>query len=143
MRQLNNLAALCNAYEVTSGGFVRAINAADGVVAGTTGAVQVALNQWVRIETRSLPSTTVGEVEWRLFNSPDSTWESETKSATGLVLAANSNVVDFGVHATAPTAPWTGHFDDIAVSDVGWIGPQNVSLVSDTPFPPAGRGATW
>jgi len=104
-----------------SAGLLWALNAAGTQIAASLGTVQVSLNQLVRIEWRVLSSTTVGEFEWRLFNTADSTTADQTMNATGQVLAANTDRVDFfAISGDQPSYSWWQ--DDIAVSTTGWIG---------------------
>lgn len=91
--------------------------------AGLTGTTVVPLNQFVRVELRVLASTTVGEIEWRLYTSVDSTTIADTKSMTGQVLQADARRIRFGVVASPPTTPFTHWQDDIAYSNVDWLGP--------------------
>ncbi len=103
-------------------GKIRAFNSA-GVGVGTAATTAMALNQWVRIEVRIRSSTTVGEVEWRLFNNADSVTATETQSDTALVLAADCDRVFIGSVSTVPTAPFTVYYEDFAVSTTTWCGP--------------------
>ncbi len=74
----NNFPVFINAtgevQQYDQGGFVHQTTAVIG------------LNQWVRIEWHWLNSATVGQVEVKLFNSPDSATPTETKTS-----AANRN----------------------------------------------------
>jgi hypothetical protein len=102
-------------------GLVECQNPAGGVLA--LGSVPIGLNQWVRIEWRVKSSTTVGEVEWRLYNTADSTTITETQSATGAVLGATTDQIRWGTPSTPQPASDTSWYDDLAVSTAGWIGP--------------------
>jgi hypothetical protein len=116
-------AASCAQLQLTTAGKLRNLNAAAGPL-GTAGAVSVALNQWIRIEWRVLASTTVGEAEWRLFNTADSTTADETQNNTGAVLGADTDGIRFGVCTTpVPTTPFTVGVDNVAASSTDWIGP--------------------
>jgi hypothetical protein len=120
----------CAEFAVGTSGVLVGLNAANAAL--VTGSIAVALNQWVRIETRVFPSTTVGEVEWRLYNVADSSTITDSGSASAAVLAADIEGVRFGEMSGNPTAPYTIYMDDLAVSDVGWIGPSGVqTLVPD------------
>jgi hypothetical protein len=109
---------------VTSG-FVSAADATNSGF-GADGSVSPALNKWVRIEARIVPSTTAGELQWRLFNNPESGTPSDASAShTGLTLGANIDAVRFGITtgAAAPANPFTILFDDVAVGTGDWIGP--------------------
>lgn len=105
-------------------GLVMAMLPAGTTIAAATGAVQIALNQLVRVEWRIKASTTAGEIEWRLYNSADAAIASfdDTKTVLNQVLAANLDRADFG--AVGPDqSSYSFWMDDISVSTVGWIGP--------------------
>jgi len=105
---------------IRTGGTLRITDDALASLVETTSTI--ALNQWIRVEFRILPSTTAGEVELRLYNDPDSTTATDTKVATGLTtLAATVDALRFG-HTSAP-ANFVNYFDEVAVSTSGWIGP--------------------
>ena len=127
---------------ILSTGIIQMRDASNSQI-GSDGLVAVATGQWVRLETRVLSSTTVGQMEYRLYNSADSTTITDTGSASGAVLGANSDRAAFGTNVSAPVAGITHYFDDLAISSTGWIGPYGATLVSDTPFVPSGRGASW
>ncbi len=97
---------------------------ANGVAVGTLGSTSVTLNQWVRIEVRIKPSATVGEIEWRLYNTADSTTIDETITTTALNTQADNDGMRFGSSTGAPTTPFTMYFDDLGVSSVTWLGPS-------------------
>jgi hypothetical protein len=131
MRFSSATPARCGLLSIrTSGnsGVLRAYNAAAASVAvGTHG---VPLNNWFRLEARVRASTTVGEIEWQLYD-PDDMTLTETVNTTGLVLAANVDQIAFGLDATTPTTPYTIYMDDVATSSTGWVGPT-----TDPQFPP-------
>jgi hypothetical protein len=112
---------------ITTAGKVQGMNAAQSGVA--TGTVSVALNQWVRIEFRVRSSTTIGQIEWWLYNTPDAPLGShdDTASATGLVLGANTDGIMWGPNTVTGPANWVGWLDDPAVSTSGQIGPASSS----------------
>lgn len=109
------------------------IQARDSTNTGISeGTVSVATGQWIRIETRVISSTTVGELEWRLYNSADSATITDTANATGAVLGANTDRTNWGINVTAPASPFTVYFDDLAVSTAGWIGASSSPPVVPT-----------
>lgn len=112
-------------------GFIEAANAAQSGIAASTGSVAVATNQWIRIESRIVASTTVGQFEWRLFNNADSTVASDTVSVSSQVLGANIDKTRLGqpVAATFVTSQ-TLIFDDWEVSTENWIGPTGTPRVN-------------
>lgn len=126
IRADNSSATRCGELAITTGGKLVGRNAA-GANTATTGATSVTLNAWFRLELRMVASTTVGVIEWRLYNSPDSTSITETATDSSLVLAANIDGVRWGFPDGSPTTP-TVYWDDIAVSTTDWIGPVSSQL---------------
>lgn len=118
---------------VQTNGFVQASNAAGTAIVASLGTVAIAVGRWIRIEVRVLSSTTVGEVEWRLYNEADSTVITETKAVTAQVLAANTGQVRWGTAETSIYGNQTAFFDDFGVSSVDWLGPIGQAYPSDIP----------
>lgn len=118
----------CAKFAIGPLGIVRAYDASETEIAAAQGTVAISIGSWARLEWRVLASTTVGQVEWRLFNSPDAATPTETKQATGLVLGANLDKCQFGIVDTTAPASYTKWMDDLAVSTGGWIGPNPPAL---------------
>lgn len=112
---------------ISGGGQVNFMNAAQSVIAALNGSSVAPLNQWFRLEYRVTPSTTVGEIEWRLYSTPDSTTITETKSAGGLVLGADIDAARWGMDRTVSVTFTTYQVDDVAVSTGGWIGVNDIA----------------
>lgn len=110
--------------KINTTGTVQSANASTtGIVAGL-GTIAVSTNQWIRIECRCNASTTVGDIEWRLYNDPDSTVLTETKvSGASQVLGADTGGAHFGNPGTTGHINESWWYDDIAVSSIDWIGP--------------------
>jgi len=126
-------AALSSQISVESTGRIM-MSLASGAAA-VTGTVAVPTNQWFRVEFRVRSSATVGQVEYRLFKTLDSTTADETKSATGLVLGVDSDSVRWG-QVTNTIANFVSYHDDVAVSSTTWIGPAVTAAAAVTPPPP-------
>ena len=96
------------------------------------------LNQWVRVEWRLIPSTTVGEIQARIWFSAESAGApDEDLSGTAQVLGADTNRVLYGIGATvtALTADYSWYMDEIVTGAQGWPGPSGTpanSFVSTT-----------
>jgi hypothetical protein len=116
---------------ITTAGVIQARNNANGNIASSLGTVAVNIGSWFRIEWRTLPSLTAGEIEWRLYNDPDSSTITETVNSTGNALRADIGGVRWGSKSTAPTG--TLYLDDLKVSTVGWIGPATAGTPSYIP----------
>jgi hypothetical protein len=127
---------------INTTGKVQARNNANSNIASSIGTVNVNIASWFRLEWRSLPSLTAGEIEWRLYNSPDSTTITETVNSTGNALRADLGGVRWGSKSTAPAGVM--EFDDLAVSTVDWIGPSGGGEVpATTVLQSASQGARW
>lgn len=121
-------AANCAWININTTGKVNARNAANTSINTSTASVN--LSSWFRLEWRVKASVTVGEIEWRLYNSPDSETITETINAAATqVLGANIDLVRWGETANVPGTPFTVYFDDVAVSTTDWIGPSRSALV--------------
>jgi len=83
----------------------------------------IPLHQWFRIEGYTIGSPTAGQVQLKLFKSADSTTPDETDtSAPNINTNTAMNTYNFGVSTyTANVAEYWE--DDIAVSNVGYLGP--------------------
>jgi hypothetical protein len=92
----------------------------------------VTLGRWVRIEVRYTASTTAGSATIRLYDNvdPDSTTLTEELSSTGVNTASDANIdrlrAGIVASATVPDGLW---IDDVAWSDVGWLGPATGAKV--------------
>ena len=120
-------AANCGLLFYNPTGFLQGGNAAQA--GGTAGTVAPALNQWVRIEVRILPSATVGEVEWWLYNTPEAVIGDfdDHVLITSQVLAANVDQVRLGGTTAVGPNSLVAWFDDMAVSSSGQIGPSGAA----------------
>lgn len=112
---------------ITTGGKIQCRNNANSNIASSLGTVNVNIASWFRLEWRTLPSLAAGEIEWRLYNTPDSTTITETVNSTGNALRADVGGVRWGSKSTAPAGDL--YFDDLAVSTAGWIGPSITAAV--------------
>lgn len=119
--------AACALFRVYTNGTFGVADASNSGT-GQDSVATVSLNQWVRYEVRV--QTSNGGVDWKLFNSPDSTTETENYiGLTGLSLGANVGGAQFGVTtSTIPASPYTFYIDDIAASTTGWIGPRVTTI---------------
>ena len=124
----NNAAARCCGVVITTGNLLRFDNAAGTSVLTST--MIVPNNQWVRIETKITPSTTVGVTEYRLYLEADAPKDNfdETKTVTAQVLAANIDQVLYGLTTTVTNMNgqhW--YFKNAGVSTLDWVGPAGTS----------------
>lgn len=128
---LSTTPAFCASVRLNTTGKISMLNAAGTAVSTST--YTLPINTWHRIEVRCLPSTTVGEIEWKVFLG-DSTAPQDTGQVTGQVLTANIDQALFGQGIFGPST-YTFYEDDVSYSDVDWIGPyQTTSNVG--PFRP-------
>lgn len=124
-----NGASNCASLQVTSAGKLQWINSANTAIINSTATIP--LNQWFRVEGFLIGSATVGQVETKLFNSPDASSPDETDTST-----ANQNTFGsitgnrFGVSGS--TANVTFWMDDLGLSSIAYIGPSVVA--TDVPY---------
>jgi hypothetical protein len=110
---------------ITTSGTLIMRNTAGTTLVTTTSTV--ALNQWIRIEGFVISSATVGQVELKLFNSPDSATPTETQTSAatqnttgGALTQCRYGMVSGGINGQ------TWWMDDVAMSTTGYVGPGAV-----------------
>lgn len=114
---------------INSSGLVWSIDQGGTAVATT---VPIALNQWVRIEWHWVNSITVGQVEIRLFNSPNSTSPTEAVStAANRNTLASATSLEIGLGSGGgETGPiW---LDNVVAGATSWPGPAPVPAPTAT-----------
>lgn len=122
-RTLSIDAAVCCNLRPTTAGLIQVQNSSSTIIAAGNGAIPIAMGQWVRIEMRVRASITVGQIEWWLYNTPDATVETETKSVANQVLGADLDGIRLGQYASTGHAGVKHNYDDFAISTTGKIGP--------------------
>lgn len=110
---------------VNTSGTLSVRNTSGTVIVTTTNTVP--LNAWFRIEGYITSSATAGQVELKLFSSPDSTTPTETQTSNTSqdTLGGTLNQVRFGL-VSGSVAGLSWWMDDVAVSTSGYIGPGAV-----------------
>lgn len=110
----------CAALSVNTSGTLRFDNSTGSPIITTTTAI--ATGQWVRIEGFITGSATVGQLELKLFNTPDSLTPDETHTSTAAQNTAGPLAFyNFGtVGAAANVSYW---LDDLGLSSTGYPGP--------------------
>jgi len=106
---------------VTSSGTIQSYDTVGGLLYTT--ATSIGLNQWVRVEWHWIHSATVGQGELKLFNSPDSSTPTETKTSTATFnTGVNTSNVSFGLSDGGPGAGpiW---LDNVVAGAPGYPGP--------------------
>lgn len=109
-------------------------NAAGTAVSTST--TTISANTWYRLETRIQASTTVGQVEWRLYTGAnlDGTTTTEAPAAvTNAVLTANIAGVRIGpagITSGGAATNITGYLDDIGINNTTWLGPSAATASS-------------
>lgn len=98
----------------------------------------ISLNQWVRLEYHIIHSTTVGQMEVLLFNSPDSGTPTETITSTAVqnTLASGDRIRFGNQTATANTGPYW--FDNIVAKATSYPGPAPTGTADPYPYVDAG-----
>lgn len=121
----------CGGVRINTAGTLQAINAANTAVGSASAAL--ATNAWNRIEVLLTPSTTVGQIDFKLWKTAaDSTGAADsTITNANAVLAANYDRIRFGQGAgVAETSSYTFWMDDPNWNQTGYPGPYRTSLVT-------------
>lgn len=116
---------------ITSSGLLILRQASNAAVATSTGTVPT--GQWVRIEWHIIAATTNGTIEARVYGSADSETITETMSSSTAALTAAVDEVQYG-----PVGSEDGHtywLDDLAATDVDWLGPAAAPAEPEPRFP--------
>lgn len=111
---------------MNASGVLQGVNAAATAIGGATSAIP--LSQWFRVEARCFPSTTIGELEWYVYLTADSTTPDYSFITGNQVFSASIDAVRYGIAAT-PSAfgtTWIEYVDDLAAGNTGWFGPSGV-----------------
>lgn len=119
---LGGASSLCGYVQVLASGKLQFVNAAGAGIFTTTNTVP--LNAWFRVEGFITGSSSVGQVELKLYNSMDSLTATETQtSAATQNTNTLINTARFGIGAAiASVGPFW--MDDIGTSPAGYLGPE-------------------
>lgn len=115
-----------------------------GGVGGGTMTNSIATGQWIRIEWHIVHSATVGIVEVKLFNNPDSASPTETLTTSSMDTQVQSVEVDFG-WGSGGSSSETFWMDSIVAAATSYPGPIPGTSApgDDPPIGFLGRGAGW
>lgn len=117
--RVESTGAVASQIIVNSSGTIRMDDSAGQAVVTTN---SISLNQWVRLEWHVIHSTTVGQVEVKLFNNPDSVSPTETQtSAASRNTLASANEIMFGSGAGLTYSDFW--MDNIVANDTAYPGP--------------------
>lgn len=103
---------------VDATGHITLRNAANSLVATSTATIP--LNAFFRLEFHSIPLTSNGTIEARLYSSPDSATITETLSVTNAVLTASTDEIHWGPVGTVGGE--TYWLDWLQLNNMGWPG---------------------
>ena len=104
--------------------------ATGATIADTT--ITLSLNAWYQVDFRVVPSATVGEFEYRIYDSAGALLE--TNSYTGLNTGTELSDWRFG-YALANSLPTTFNLDAFSLSSVAWQQPKGILTTSTGPVP--------
>jgi hypothetical protein len=124
---------------ITSAGKLLALDSLGAVMFTSTNSV--ALNAWFRVEWHMIHSTTVGQYELKLFNSPDSTTPTEVDTSTATFnTGASCSAMLFGLVAGGSGGGiW---LDNLVAGATSYPGPA-VAPSTSNPILRLGRGSAW
>lgn len=123
---------LCFAVYLTTAGKLMSVNTGGSTIQTSTASVP--LNAWFRVEVMVIGSATVGQVEIKLFNSPDGGTATETlTSAANQNTRGSMNNYRFGAAGDPLPASRTLWFDNLGISTTGYLGPAGPAAVTLTP----------
>jgi len=112
---------------INAGGTVSMADQGGFAITTTT---SIALNQWVRIEWHWINSATVGQVEVKLFNNPDSPTSTETlASAANRNTSVSTTDLDFGL-TNGGGSPGPIWLDNIVAGATSYPGPATQPIPS-------------
>jgi hypothetical protein len=127
--QLTNASFLsCGGIGTTAANKFKILNSAGTLVSTST--TTVPTNQWIRLDLMVFSDTSVGQIELKIFLSPNSTTPDETLTTPPTVNTRGGNIggcvygIDVGV------ANFTMYMDELGVADTGYISPAGVSAAA-------------
>jgi len=129
---------------ITTAGKIAMINGAGTNIVTTVTAIP--LNAWFRAEGFIIGSATAGQLEAKLFLTPDAAAADETVTSTAAQNTTGSmDTYEFGVGtSTANAGPFWE--DDLGLSNTGYMGPSVVALATVPVVSPQAaveRAASW
>lgn len=128
LRLLNSSNAIMGTVRINANGTVGMLYGS-GTLGGTSvGAITP--NAWFRIETLVTTGTTTGVMSCRIAFVPDAVTPDETLTSTN-VNTGSTNPSRFRAGVVTNAANVTAiNFDDLAASDVDWVGPAGVAVAA-------------
>ncbi len=100
----------------------------DDIVGGTFSTTDITLNAWVRIEFHILFSATVGIVEAKLFNSPESLVADETVNRPAGANTRASGTAGYWGYDGQAGSNQVFSIDDMVVNATGYPGPVSTAV---------------
>jgi hypothetical protein len=116
-----NTTTQAGGLQITTGGKLQLIDANSATI--LTGTLNVSLNNWFRVEGFIITSATVGQMEYKLFLTPDSATADEVMTSAAMQ-NTNTQVVSYRFGTALSSANQTIWHDDIGLSNVGYLGPS-------------------
>lgn len=112
-------ASLCAGIVLVTDGTIQGRSSSNATVFTT--ASSYPLNQWFRLEGFVTGSASVGQMQLKLFGSPNGTIPTETQTtAANLNTLGSPNTYQYGVLTSDAATFW---MDDLGLSSAGYIGP--------------------
>jgi hypothetical protein len=135
-RALNGV-TFCGGIAINVSGQIITLNATGGTL--TTSTTVMPLNQWVRIEGFVTGSATAGQIQVKIFLSPDAGTPTETNTTVATLNTNGAiNTVSFGDPASATS--YTFWMSNLGACDTSYVGPVVLGLSNN--FEESSSGTT-
>ncbi|MGB4762611.1 MAG: hypothetical protein WBP12_04640 [Candidatus Saccharimonas sp.] len=112
----------CGGVGISSGNNFTLSDSTNAV--GATSSTAIPTNQWMRVEFMVFSDASVGQMELKIFLSPDSTTPDEVITTPATMNTRGSDIASLVIGNFSNTAGVDYYFDDVAVQETGYVGPN-------------------
>ncbi len=113
----------CGGIGISSGNAFTLSDSASTVVA--TSSTTIPTNQWIRLEFMIFSDVSAGQMQLKIFLTPDSTTPDEVLTTSATINTRGDAVNSFVIGNFSNSAGVSFYFDDVAVQETGYIGPNH------------------
>lgn len=138
-RHMDSASVECFRLEILSTGKLRIRNSSTGVILADSTTVFTA-GQAYRVEGKVVHGST-GSIQVRIYGTQNAAVPVETMTPAAADVGVDTSRVHMGRPVSTPTMP-TFTLDDVAVTDVDWLGPPVVSAAPTANFTSTTSGLT-